>query len=293
MKSFKRKDVLIPIIDSYIVSAEEESDRLRDVNAPSTAGACLRASYYRRTGAVRDTPEARAQRIFKNGDYVHLRIQEYLTKAGILLMDEAPLRNDKYDIQGHTDGILRLSGRNKLDIELAVLEIKSINDRGFNGLKKDNAAKEAHLDQANVYLFCLRKRQEDLWNTYEVIKDFEQDKPARHKYYASLYKHLRDGKKYTAKEKLDFKISQHEQVDRILYEAESFISHVIFIYEDKDNQELMEFVVKYDHERMKVLLKDFQKINQFVKAKKIPERMGSGKADIYCKWCDYKALCWD
>ena len=170
IKSIRKKEILIPLIDSYLLSHEEESDRLRDINAPSSAGGCLRARYYSRIGIEeKDTPEARAFRIFQNGDHMHDRLQTYLEGAKVLLMREAPLRNDKYQIQGHTDGLLSLAHREDLDIELAVLELKSINDRGFGGIVKNGSAKSEHIDQALTYLYCLRERQKFLWENYKLV----------------------------------------------------------------------------------------------------------------------------
>ena len=37
------------------------------------------------------------QRIFDNGTCVHLRLQNYLLKSGVLLDDEAPLFNREYE----------------------------------------------------------------------------------------------------------------------------------------------------------------------------------------------------
>ena len=85
-------------------------------------------------------------RVFDNGHDVHKRIQKYLRELGLLKEIECPVENREYEIRGHADGILEIDGKK------GVLEIKSINSRGFYGLFEPD---ERHLIQANVYMFCL------------------------------------------------------------------------------------------------------------------------------------------
>ena len=146
--AMKREGYIVKDLDLYLLglSATDE-DRAIDVNAPSQAGVCMRARYYARTGAPRDgaSIDARTRRIFDNGTKTHERLQEYLLKQGMLLMDEVPVHNYEYNIQGHTDGVLKLSAS-----ERGILEIKSINSNGFSSLK---GAKEDHRKQGLVYIF--------------------------------------------------------------------------------------------------------------------------------------------
>lgn len=127
---------MVKPLELYLLSlSATDSDRAINVNAPSAIGTCLRSRYYTRTNAESDpySVDARTRRIFDNGSGVHERLQTYLKDVGILLMDEVPVLNETHNIQGHTDGILKLS-----DKELGVLEIKSINSKGFNELKSEN-----------------------------------------------------------------------------------------------------------------------------------------------------------
>ena len=118
--------VTAPLDRFLFEQANKPDDRAINVNAPSQAGKCVRANFYYRKQVEHDgTIDPRAQRIFDNGTKVHERLQEYLIDMDLLLMDEVPLLNEEYNIQGHTDGFLNL------DPEVAILEIKSINSRGF------------------------------------------------------------------------------------------------------------------------------------------------------------------
>ena len=87
--SMKRGGYVIAPWEKYLLAKQEEdNDRKVNVNAPSSIGGCLRARYYARTGKVGGKVPARSERVFNNGTYVHLRIQNDLKEAGILLMDE-------------------------------------------------------------------------------------------------------------------------------------------------------------------------------------------------------------
>lgn len=89
---------------------------------------------------------SRVLRIFDNGTLVHERLQNYLKEIGILKQAEVPLHNAEYEIKGHADGIIEIAGQE------GVLEIKSINTKGFYSLQEP---KTEHILQVNVYMFCL------------------------------------------------------------------------------------------------------------------------------------------
>lgn len=277
---------VLPRIDQYLLSLNNKpNDRAINVNAPSVAGSCLRSIYYYRIQAEKDPNaiEPRAFRIFQNGDYVHDRIQAYLRKAGLLLMDELPLRNDKYNIQGHTDGLLFLN-------RVKVFELKSINDAGFQALKEPEFK---HQQQGMLYIFCVESRRNFLQSTYSSYKEFQLSLPERVEYYASLYKHLRDGAKYTKEQKLKFKIDEHIEADEILFHTETPIDEVVFLYENKNDQHIKEFNVKVDDNVLQPILDRCTYLNKCIAKKKVPDREGKSKNVAPCKWCNYKIECWN
>lgn len=282
------KSYVIKELDLYLLSLNsEENDRAIDVNAPSQIGGCMRARYYTRTGEKRDANSinARTRRIFDNGHKVHDRLQSYLEEQGMLLMPEVPIHNDLYNIQGHTDGILNLGE------ELGVLEIKSINSNGYSRLKD---AKEEHKMQGLIYLYCLEEKRKYLRETYPTLEEFQASEKDRIKKYISLYPHLKGGKKYSRKQKLALQLFLHLQCDEILWETGKPISKVVFLYENKDTQDLKEFVINSDSEESKELIKEMLEecntLNEMVKEKLLPDRPFSNKSD--CRWCDYKNKCW-
>lgn len=146
-------------------------------------------------------PEPKTFRIFGNGDGVHERIQVQLARAGILETAEfdetmeTPIEIPEYNIGGHTDGVLnfgpkvdtgktiRMFGKKvpvfrfKNTRNRAILEIKSINERGFAEVKKAGQPKPEHIKQANVYahakgvpriIFIYENKNNQEWLEYSV-----------------------------------------------------------------------------------------------------------------------------
>lgn len=289
--AMKREGFVIRPLDLYLLSLnKEDNDRAINVNAPSQVGTCMRARYYARTGEEQDahSVDARTRRIFDNGTHMHLRLQEYLKEAGILVMDEIPVHNYEYNIQGHTDGILKLSA-----VEHGVLELKSINSKGFTDLK---APKEEHRKQGLVYIFCLEERRKFLREKYATREDFDRSLPIRKVQYKKLYQHLKGGRKFTKAQKIAFQVSLHIKMDSILYDMKKPITKAIFLYENKDNQELKEYCVSTTEaaskNTMKEILEEYSTLNTFVEEGRVPPREGRNKSDSLCRWCNYKSACW-
>ena len=276
----KKEGYITKPLDMYLIQKSVEgNDRAINVNAPSMAGNCLRANYYARMGypSQESGNIAKTERIFDNGNYVHIRLQKYLSDMGMLLLDEVPLIDDDYKIQGHTDGYLALS-----DSEVAILEIKSINDNGFNNLKD---AKDNHKQQGLIYLHC----------AYKDRKEFDRSKEERAEYFRSHYQHMKSGSKFTREQKIENEVKLNLISDDILFDTDKPINKVIFLYEDKDNQLLKEFVLERDRsaeEILKPLLSDYEYLNEMCDKEEVPDRPVSNKNDNYCRWCGFKNECW-
>lgn len=290
--AMKREGYVVRDLDIYLLSLnDEDNDRAIDVNAPSQAGTCMRARYYARTGAPRDgmSIDARTRRIFDNGHKTHDRLQEYLTTQGMLIMDEIPVLNEEYNIQGHTDGLLRLSPS-----ERGILEIKSINSHGFSSLKD---AREDHKRQGLVYIFCVESRRQHLRDTYKSQEEFDESLTERVKDYAERYQHLKSGSKYTKEEKIKFQCDLHARMDSILYDIRVPITKAVFLYENKDTQDLKEFTVSMTNPASKNMiaevLGEYDDLNHYVLEEEIPERCARIKSDPACRWCNFKTECWN
>ena len=290
--ALKREGYIVKDLDLYLLSLNAtDVDRAVNVNAPSQAGVCLRARYYARTGATRDSAsvDARTRRIFDNGTKTHERLQEYLLKQGMLLMDEVPVQNAEYNIQGHTDGVLKLSNS-----ERGILEIKSINSNGFSSLK---GAKEDHRKQGLVYIFCLEERRKQLHDTYSSQEDFDNSYEDRMEQYAKHYQHLKGGKKFSREDKIRFQCHLHAKMDEILFNTKVPITKAVFLYENKDTQDLKEFTVSMNEADSKItlgeVLAEYAFLNDCVEKGEIPNRCANNKSDSACRWCNFRITCWN
>ena len=276
-----------PLDEYLLLYANKQNDRAINVNAPSQAGNCNRANYYMRMQFPSDgTIDPRTQRIFDNGTYTHERLQSYLLDMELLYSDEVPLINDEYNIQGHTDGYLNLGN------EVAILEIKSINDNSFQQLKD---AKDEHKRQGLVYLFCTEERRKWLHNTYKSVEEFNASYEERYKYYEAHYQHLKSGSKFTREEKIHNEVMLNMLSDNILFYTKKPVTKVIFLYENKNNQELKEFLVERTKTTECILdevLQNYKVLNECCDNHIVPDREGTSKSCNTCRWCNYKNTCW-
>lgn len=287
--SVKKEGYLIKDLDLYLenVVSVKDNDRALDVNAPSQAGACMRHNYYmRKQTEVSGVINARTQRIFDNGTYTHMRLQKYLSDMGKLICDEVPLINTEYNIQGHTDGFLDLGD------EIAILEIKSINDNQFNQLKD---AKDEHKKQGLIYLFCAEERRKNLRALYKNLDEFYSSEETRAYEYKRFYSYLKAGHKYSKEEKIKHEVDLNLICDDILFQTEKPVSKVIFLYENKNNQDLKEYTVERNFSTEYMLdevLKKYKELNEYCENNILPPREGESKSCQMCRWCDYINECW-
>lgn len=269
----KANGILIPAIETFLMRKEVGTDRNHQWNSPSSVGNCARQVYFQRMGFTPDVTynEPRLQRIFDNGTYTHIRLQEYLLGNGVLLDDEAPLFNVPYKIMGTTDGLL-LDGDT-----IAVLEIKSINSNGFKNLVD---AKDEHKMQAGIYLYCLNELRKELLrgNREQLEKE----------YYAKLDSFLEGGSKFTKEEKINMQMESFKKTLDWLEKYPKPITRVYFLYENKDTQELKEFCVERDEKSIQIALEKFESLNNFVENEELPLE----ERDTYkCASCKFKKRC--
>lgn len=291
LSTLKSEGYIIKKLDQYLLAMNDrDGDRRWDINSPSSASKCPRGIVYSRLGMESDANaiDARTRRIFDNGTETHERLQKYMMDEGMLKMDEVPVFLDRLQIQGHTDGLLELSR-----YELGILEIKTINTNGFSKLVD---AKEEHKEQALVYMVCLEERRKwlkDKFSTEEELMAYLVSEEY-HTFIENHYKHMEGGQKFSRGEKLQFKYEQHMKADRLLWNTPRPINKMIFLYEDKNTQELKEFTVKLDEQLWADLEDKFEYINEFVAKKEVPPRPDEAKSKScnYCRWCNFKTECW-
>lgn len=269
--------LLIPAIEETLRNLKAGVDRGHGWNSPSSVGYCSRSVYFGRIGLPPDFPsnEPRLQRIFDNGTYTHIRLQRYLLQSGVLLADEAPLYDKAYQIMGTTDGLLL-----DKDKSIAVLEIKSINSMGFAGLKD---AKPEHKMQASIYMYCL--------NTMRNLILLGKRKELEQEYLYKLDSFLEDttsldGKVHFKKDKVNSRFKDFKNTLNFLEQYPKPIKKVVFLYENKDTQELKEFAYT-DKAATTKALKKFSAINDAVRDRKVPE----AEKTFMCNGCHYRKVC--
>lgn len=290
LKENMKKKGIIARLDNYLLTLQkEDNDRAFNVNAPSQIAVCKRARYYARTGeGTKTSYSARTQRIFDNGTYFHERTQRYLLDSGILLLDEVPVLSEEYNIQGHTDGILDLGD------EFAILELKSINDNQYSGLR--SGEKPEHTLQGLVYVYCIESHRKFLREKYKNKLLFKLSRSKRTKEYEQYYQHLKGGSKHTKEEKIAFQVGLHLRLDDLIYPCEKPITKVVFLYENKNTQDLKEFVVDSttpeNQEKIAEILEGCSFVNDCVETGTVPPREATRKSDSICRFCNYKDECW-
>lgn len=290
LKENMKKKGIIARLDNYLLTLQkEDNDRAFNVNAPSQIAVCKRARYYARTGeGTKTSYSARTQRIFDNGTYFHERTQKYMLDSGILLLDEVPVLSEEYNIQGHTDGILDLGD------EYAILELKSINDNQYSGLR--SGEKPEHTLQGLVYVYCIESHRKFLREKYKNKLLFKLSRSKRAKEYEQYYQHLKGGSKHTKEEKIAFQVGLHLRLDDLIYPCEKPITKVVFLYENKNTQDLKEFVVDStapeNQEKIAEILEGCSFVNDCVETGTVPPREATRKSDSICRFCNYKDECW-
>ena len=286
-KALKDGGIVLPKLNKYLLTIGEDSDRNHGYNSPSGVSSCPRSLFYTRTGVKRDgVIDPRTRRIFDNGHHVHDRLQTYLKDEGCLLMDETPVWDKDLRILGHCDGILRVN-----KFTLAILEIKSINTNAFSHL---TGAKPEHQMQAQVYMYCLEKLRVDLQES-ENKEEYALKKSALLQDYADLMdSFVSGGSKFTKEEKIAHKVSIMESTMDLLYETPKTIDTMSVIYESKNDQELKEYVIKWDDEMVQDIADKYSYINEAVDNDDEPPRPAeaTSKSCSCCRYCNYTYKCW-
>jgi len=65
----------------------------------------------------------------------------------------------------------------------------------------------------------------------------------------------------------------------------------ILLYVNKDNQELKEFIVKYDQAIAKNLLKDLEGLKEKIDSNIVPDRISGYSSSWQCQYCQFREVC--
>jgi hypothetical protein len=174
--------------------------------------------------------------------------------------------------------------------EVGILEVKSINDNGFSALKD---AKDEHKAQAMIYLFCAEERRLHLRKKYINGGAFSLSTTTRSKYYADRYKHFVGGSKFTKEQKVEMQVRLGLKADTILFNTSEPITKVIFLYENKNDQQLKEFIVERDDKILNTVLEQYIYINDCINEEVLPDRICPNKSCSSARFCNYKLECFN
>ena len=135
---------LLKTLDKHL-TGEQRSSRV-GVFYPSSLGSpCDRYLYNCYFGLVQEQViDANTKRIFDCGDYLGYRYEKYFEKMGILVGTELSVKSEDPPISGRLDFLIKHEVN-----KIAVVELKSINQRGFKALSKP---KDDHYQQIQLYL---------------------------------------------------------------------------------------------------------------------------------------------
>ena len=135
---------LLKAIDTHLTGSQRPA-RV-GVFYPSSLGSpCDRFLYNSYNGLVQEQIiDSNTRRIFDCGDYLGHRYEKYFEKMGVLLGTEIALKCDDPPISGRLDFLIKHEQHGA-----AIVELKSINKRGFVALAKP---KDDHYQQIQFYL---------------------------------------------------------------------------------------------------------------------------------------------
>ena len=142
---------------------------------PSMLGnPCDRNLYFAYQGQLPDQHiEAKTARIFDVGSSLEARMQKYFERTGIFLAAEQTVRLENPPISGRYDFLLKHE-----EYDRVILELKSINDAGFDALIE--TPKPEHLIQLQIYLnlvgmengiLLYENKNDQKLKAFKVIKD--------------------------------------------------------------------------------------------------------------------------
>lgn len=117
----------------------------------------------------------------------------------------------------------------------------------------------------------------------------------RAEYYRSKYQHMKGGRKFTREQKIQHEVDLNLICDDILFRTEKPITKVIFLYENKNTQDMKEYCVERSTVTEHILtgvLNEYQALNEYCEEDELPPREGTSKSCQTCRWCDFKLECW-
>jgi len=145
----KHDEWLVKEIDRHLTSTSDQRPVSKDVFYPSYLGStCDRLLYLHYNGLLPNPKfDSKTLRIFAHGHATETRYKDIFTKMRLLLGSEVQARYDNPCIHGRADFILNFP-----EFGRTIIELKTINERGFSNL---SVPKADHAIQLQIYLSTL------------------------------------------------------------------------------------------------------------------------------------------
>ncbi len=220
---------------------------------PSSVGKCSRAIVYQMLGYPSEEFKPDFLFILENGNYYHERIENLFKTTGLMIAPELSIKEPNLRISGRSDVIIK----NFLPHESSNNIIK---------LYKPLSYKE---QEAN-------KEPEVLWEGPDNDVIIVELKSINEKGFARVFR-------YGAKEEHILQLQ--------LYMYLTGIRVGSLLYENKNNQQLLEFIIPYNDEIVNKIINKIKNVNKHVDNETFPEKEFE-KTDFECRYCDYKDICW-
>jgi CRISPR/Cas system-associated exonuclease Cas4 (RecB family) len=257
---------VVPAIDVAYHTKSENDPRNYKVIHPSTFGKCLRVQAYQYFGVKEERGfDAKAQRIFDCGHYMHARYKDIFTKAH----EVWGLWKCKNPSCGHVHGEEGPRGMPLAAIKACQGCGHTVIPDGFEYQEVLCKDVESNIEgHADIII-----RAGDGLNPEDFI--------------------VIDFKTINSKGFEDLSEPKHEHsIQVIIYMHILKIGWAIVFYEDKNNQNIKEFRLQYSPKAAEEIFSTARRLGEILKAGKIPPRPYSDATGYECRYCDFRKTCW-
>lgn len=271
--------VLIPEYNNYLINKALSSTRSYDWFHPSSFGGCLRKIVLQHFGEKSSNlkepriPDPRAERIFDNGHFLHHRMQRAFSEMGIL--------------RGYWKSKLSGNVYGK-ESQIGIFRPQSLRVIGEENLLQpgDTRGIEDLLEYEEIRL---ESEEYNFKGNCDGVVELEKDNPDSR--YVVDFKSCKS-------EKYEFISTRTRKPDAeyitqiTIYMWLLGVHKGIIYYENKNDQEILEFHVPYSEDRVNTIKKTAKQLLDFIENKKVPkvsEHYSPSKKP--CMYCGYCKLC--
>ena len=266
IQEYKNKTSLITIIHAQMKKENEAEKGKHNPKKfyPSSAGMCSRRIVYQMMGFPGDDPDGRLLLIFENGNYYHNRIETVLGNTGLLIAPELSFKKEEWRISGRSDAVIYnfLPHESSDNIITLTEPIYQLDDSGEAVRDEDG-----HRIETGTKTLFTGPDNDIMIVELKSISD-------------SGFKYLdRTGGKDTHKKQLQ------------LYMYLTGIKIGMLLYENKNTQEMKEYILPYDPVLAQEVVDQIILVNKCVDEGTFPDKEYD-QLSFECRYCPYSNICW-